>query len=69
MKARKFSFEIPWMCPSVYILICSLKIHVIDEMRNKQKIKKTTNNTNKQKTKTEEIQIKITNLQIKNQTK
>lgn len=31
--------------------------------------KKPTNNTYKQKTKTEEIQIKITNLQIKNQTK
>lgn len=40
-------------------------------MRNKRKIKKKnpTNNTYKQKTKTEEIQIKITNLQIKNQTK
>lgn len=39
-------------------------------MQNKRKIKKkTTNNTNKQNTKTEEIQIKITNLQIKNQTK
>lgn len=38
-------------------------------MRYKRKIKKTTKNTNKQKTKTEEIQIKITNLQIKNQTK
>lgn len=31
--------------------------------------KNPTNNTYKQKTKTEEIQIKITNLQIKNQTK
>lgn len=40
-------------------------------MRNKRKIlkKNPTNNTYKQKTKTEEIQIKITNLQIKNQTK
>lgn len=39
-------------------------------MRNKRKIKKKqpTTQTNK-KTKTEEIQIKITNLQIKNQTK
>lgn len=34
-----------------------------------ERLKKTTNNTNKQETKTEEIQIKITNLQIKNQTK
>lgn len=40
------------------------------EINEKFKKKKNpTNNTYKQKTKTEEIQIKITNLQIKNQTK
>lgn len=39
------------------------------EINEKFKKKNPTNNTYKQKTKTEEIQIKITNLQIKNQTK